>query len=106
MFAAPRLCNAETKFVSTRSARDTPFRRSRRVIVSIWNQRGMPQTARPSTAKECYRNAMDARRMAVASRNADEKIDFFEVEQGWLALARRCELEQRSEGRPQRKPGR
>jgi hypothetical protein len=41
MFAAPRLCNAETKFVSTRSARDTPFRRSRRVIVSIWNQRGI-----------------------------------------------------------------
>jgi hypothetical protein len=47
------------------------------------------------TAQECYRRALDARRMAVATGDPDEKADFLAVEQGWLALARRYELDAR-----------
>jgi hypothetical protein len=57
------------------------------------------------TAQECYRRALDARRMAVATGDPDEKADFLAVEQGWLALARRYELEREAEGERKSRTG-
>ena len=36
--------------------------------------------------------------MAVTAGHPNEKTDFFDVEQAWLALARRSELECEAEG--------
>jgi hypothetical protein len=44
--------------------------------------------SRSATAQECYRRAMEARRMALTAVNPNEKKDLLEVEQGWLSLAR------------------
>jgi hypothetical protein len=39
-------------------------------------------------AQECFRRATDARHMADAAENPNEKADLLEVEQGWLAIGR------------------
>jgi hypothetical protein len=36
---------------------------------------------------ECLRLAAQARRLAAASRDSDQKADLLDVAQGWLALA-------------------
>jgi hypothetical protein len=41
---------------------------------------------------ECYRRAAQARRMAEATTNLSEKMDFFEIEKTWLSLSRSPEL--------------
>jgi hypothetical protein len=37
---------------------------------------------------ECYKRAAEARRLAKAARDPAEKVDLFDVERGWLSLAR------------------
>jgi hypothetical protein len=41
---------------------------------------------------ECYRRAAQARRMAEATTNLSEKMDFFEIEKTRLSLSRSPEL--------------
>jgi hypothetical protein len=61
----------------------------------------VPQKFRSAMAQECYRRAMEARRLALAAGYPAEKADLLEVEQGWLSLARSHEPEQWSEDNPE-----
>jgi hypothetical protein len=59
----------------------------------------MPQRFRLHAARECYRRAAEARRLAAATADPAEKQDLLAVEQGWLTLARKAELELETEER-------
>jgi hypothetical protein len=48
----------------------------------------MRKAVMPPRAQECFRRATDARHMADAAENPNEKADLLEVEQGWLAIGR------------------
>jgi hypothetical protein len=53
----------------------------------------MPQRFTSPAARECYRRAAEAGRLAAGTRDPAEKQDLLTVEQGWLTLARKVELE-------------
>jgi hypothetical protein len=53
----------------------------------------MPQPVRALAVRECYRRAAEARRLAAATTDPEEKRDLITVEQRWLALARSEEVE-------------
>jgi hypothetical protein len=57
----------------------------------------MPQRVRLRAARQCYRRAAEARKLAATTDDPAQKQDLLAVAQGWLALARRGELEQLSE---------
>jgi hypothetical protein len=42
----------------------------------------------PYEVQECYRRAVEARRMADVAATSAERADLLEVERGWLSLAR------------------
>jgi hypothetical protein len=55
----------------------------------------------PSRAREFYRLAAQARRLAAAADDPDQKLDLLEVEEGWLSLARPLEPDLRLRGQIQ-----
>jgi hypothetical protein len=57
----------------------------------------MSQRFRALAVRECYRRAAEAKRLAVATIDPEEKRDLLAVRQRWLSLARSEELEEVSE---------
>jgi hypothetical protein len=54
-------------------------------------------------ARECYRRANDAARLAAATADPEEKQDLLAVERRWLTLGRSVELEQTLENEVKKK---
>jgi hypothetical protein len=57
----------------------------------------MPQRFTPPAAGECYRRAAEAGRLAAGTADPAEKRDLLTVEQRWLTLALKAELELETE---------
>jgi hypothetical protein len=49
--------------------------------------RFMPPEIRSDVIVECYRRAIEARRMADAAADPSERADFLAIQQRWLSLA-------------------
>jgi hypothetical protein len=50
----------------------------------------MPPEIRSDAIIECYRRAIEARRMADAAADPSERADFLAIQQRWLSLAHDC----------------
>ena len=53
----------------------------------------MAKKSRSGVILECYRRAAEARRMADRATDRSAKVDFLEIEQRWLSLARTYDAE-------------
>ena len=58
---------------------------------------GLRGNMREFVVHECYRRAAQAKRLAQATNDTEEKRDLLAVEQKWLALARSQELQHADE---------